>query len=214
MFTGIVQELGEIRESLPAGEAIRFSFKAPLLAAQLKIGDSVACDGACLTVEQSGSGEFSVCAVPETLSKTALGNWNAGTRVNLEPALTPQTPMGGHFMLGHVDGVCEVTQIKNLAAGEGREISVRLPEEFLRYCVYKGSLTLSGISLTIASVEADVLRFAIIPHTLEVTNLGSVKSGALLNFEVDILAKYVERQLQKSSGITESDLEKWGYAVQ
>ena len=213
MFTGIVQELGEVREIVPAGEAVRFSLKAPLLSPRLKIGDSVACDGACLTVETSGDGMFSVCAVPETLSKTALGVWKTGSRVNLEPAVTLQTSLGGHFMLGHVDGVCEVVAIENLEKGEGREITVRLPAEFLPYCVYKGSLTLSGISLTIASIENDLLRFAIIPHTLEVTNLSDAKVGTALNFEVDILAKYVERQLARSSGITERDLEKWGYEV-
>src|SRR4051812_32107653 len=160
MFTGIVQETGKIRERVPAGKAIRFSLEAPLLAPQLRTGDSIACDGVCLTVEQGDASVFSVSAVPETLAKTTLGNLNAGDRINLEPALTPQTPMGGHFMLGHVDGVCEVVAVKELAQGEGREITVRLPEEFLRYCVYKGSLTLSGVSLTIAETNGNRVRFA------------------------------------------------------
>ncbi len=131
MFTGIVQELGEIRECIPAGNAIRFSFKAPLLSAKLEIGDSIACDGVCLTVEQRNAAEFSVSAVPETLAKTTLKEWKTGSPVNLEPATTPQTSLGGHFVLGHVDGVCEIVEVKSLASGEGREITVRLPREFL-----------------------------------------------------------------------------------
>jgi riboflavin synthase len=216
MFTGIVQELGEIRERLPAGKAIRFSFQAPMLSGKLKVGDSVACDGVCLTVEQNESSGFSVCAVPETLVKTTLGGLKAGDIVNLESALTTQDPLGGHFVLGHVDGVCEIISVKTLASGEGCEITVRLPEEFLPYCVYKGSLALSGVSLTIAAIEGDSLRFALIPHTLNATNLGRrVKLGTRLNFEVDILSKYVERQLafRASPGVSEFDLEKWGYGT-
>ena len=195
MFTGIVQELGKIRDRIPAGKAIRFSVESPLLSGKLKTGDSVACDGVCLTVEQCDTSGFFVSAVPETLARTTLGSWKTGDLVNLEPALTAQTSMGGHFVLGHVDGICEILDVRILANGEGREIIVRLPEEFLAYCVYKGSLSLSGVSLTIASVEGDSLRFALIPHTLSATNLGNVRPGTLLNFEVDILAKYVERQL-------------------
>ena len=222
MFTGIVQELGEVREVAPMGKAVRFSFRAPILIPGLKAGDSVACDGACLTVEQVASDGFSVSAVPETLAKTSLGSWKTGTRVNLESALTLQTPLGGHFVMGHVDGVCEVVEVLELARGEGREITVRLPAEFLRYCVYKGSLALSGVSLTLASVDGDQVRFAIIPHTLEHTNLLAVKPGMRLNFEVDVLAKHVERQLAvglthasslQPIGITELDLETWGYEV-
>ena len=223
MFTGIVQELGEIRDCLPAGKAMRFSVRSTVLSPKLNIGDSVSCDGACLTVEQCNPTgfSFSVSAVPETLDKTTLGSWKVGDGVNLESALTPQTPMGGHFVMGHVDGVCEVVAVKSLSAREGREITVRLPPEFLSYCVYKGSLALSGVSLTIAAVEEDCLRLAIIPHTLEVTNLGKVKPGFRLNFEVDVLAKYVERAvgsygrtpLQPVQSITESKMEKWGYAI-
>ena len=215
MFTGIVTELGEILERVPVGKGVRFKIKAPKLSKALKVGDSVACDGVCLTVEKSTASGFSVCAVPETLSKTTLGFWKTGNGVNLESALTAAIPMGGHFVLGHVDGVCEVTAIRSFG-NEGREISVRMPKEFLSYCVYKGSLCLSGISLTIASVDKDILRFAIIPHTLEITNLGKAKVGTKLNFEVDILAKYVERQLAlRGSGgeITATKMESWGYGI-
>ncbi len=221
MFTGIIQEVGEIRERIPAGKSMRFSLKAPWMAERLQVGDSVACDGACLTVEKVDPMGFSVCAVPETLSKTTLSFWKGGDPVNLEAALTIQTPMGGHFVLGHVDGVCEVTAVKP-TGGEGVELTVQLPAEFLPYCVYKGSLTLSGVSLTVAAVQGDSLRLALIPHTLEATNLSRARAGSRLNFEMDILAKYVERQLgtrgavvsdPRASGATPLSLENWGYGI-
>lgn len=207
MFTGIVQEMGKIaaREDViaAAGHAVRFTIAAPVLAPKLSIGDSVSCDGVCLTVEtlqpsQGGASAFTVCAVPETLAKTTLDLWAVDGRVNLETALTAATPLGGHFVLGHVDGVCEVVDVRDLGDG-GREVTARLPAEFLPYCVYKGSITLSGVSLTIAAIEGDCVRVALIPHTLEATTLGFAAAGlkrGRMNFEVDILAKHVERQLE------------------
>jgi riboflavin synthase len=195
MFTGIVQELGKIVARSSAGDALRFTVSAPRISSRLRIGDSVSCDGACLTVETLVPEGFTVCAIPETLAKTTVGLWTEGTLVNLETALTADTPLGGHFVLGHVDGVCGVESIRDLGDG-GRELTVRLPEEFVDYCVYKGSITLSGVSLTIASVEDDRVRVALIPHTLEMTTLGFAVPRARMNFEVDILAKHVERQLR------------------
>jgi len=205
MFTGIVQAQGKIVSRSNAGDAVRFAVEAPSVAARLAVGDSVSCDGACLTVETlvSGSGSadsgknvtgFTVCAIPETLAKTTLDGWAPGRLVNLETALTAATPLGGHFVLGHVDGTCEVVSVNDLGDG-GREVTVRLPEEFIAYCVYKGSITLAGVSLTIAAVEGDRVRVALIPHTLEATTLGTAAAGGRLNFEVDILAKHIERQL-------------------
>jgi riboflavin synthase len=197
MFTGIVQEMGKIVARSVAGDAVRFTVAAPLLAPKLSLGDSVSCDGVCLTVETVDASSFTVCAVPETLAKTTLNLWAVDGFVNLESALTASTPLGGHFVLGHVDGVCEVTEVR--ARGEadegGREVTVRLPAEFLPYCVYKGSITLSGVSLTIAAIEGDLLRVALIPHTLEATTLGFAATRGRMNFEVDILAKHIERQL-------------------
>jgi riboflavin synthase alpha subunit len=223
MFTGIVQEMGKIVARSAAGDAMRFTIAAPALAPKLSVGDSVACDGVCLTVEtlfkdpegrpppQGAEGEpvgFTACAVPETLAKTTLSLWAVEGLVNLEPALTASSPLGGHFVLGHVDGVCEVTAIKNLGDG-GREMTVRLPAEFLPFCVYKGSITLAGVSLTIAAVEDDLVRVALIPHTLGATTLGLAVPRGRLNFEADILAKHVERQLQAR----EARLQGSGHAV-
>jgi riboflavin synthase len=227
MFTGIVQEMGTIRGRIPAGTAIRFSIEAPRVAPRLAIGDSVACDGVCLTVETLSPTGFTACAIPETLSKTTLSSWALGGPVNLESALTAATPLGGHFVLGHTDGTCEVTAVRHLGAdGEsGREIEVRLPDEFAPFCVYKGSICLSGVSLTIASVEGTRVRVALIPHTVQETTLQFALPGGRLNFEVDILAKHVERQLaarfgahgvpQTTAGaaLSAGDVQAWDYGV-
>jgi riboflavin synthase alpha subunit len=162
--------------------------------------------------------------VPETLARTALGELAVGDGVNLEPALKAGTPLGGHFVQGHVDGTAEVVELRELAGGEGCELFVRIPGDFARYCVAKGSFCLHGVSLTIASLEGMLLRFALVPHTLSHTNLGAAKAGARLNFEVDLLGKYVERLLGAAPGtqgaaegprstLTPELLEKWGYGV-
>ncbi len=218
MFTGIVQETGRVRGLSPLGGAVRFTISAPGLSSRLAVGDSVACDGVCLTVERLERDGFTVCAVPETLARTTLGHLAMGSALNLESALTPTTPMGGHFVHGHVDGTCEVIEIRPLGDGEGREVTVRLPGPFARYCVYKGSICLSGVSLTIAAVEGSSVRVALIPHTLSATTLGNATVGDLLNFEVDILAKYVERLAGRGTGsqqasLDEAALRKWGYEV-
>jgi riboflavin synthase len=213
MFTGIVQEMGKIvaryDKVSAAGDAVRFTLAAPSVAPKLAVGDSVACDGVCLTVETRVEGGFTACAIPETLAKTTLGLWAVGGFVNLESALTAAAPLGGHFVLGHVDGVCEVAEMRDLGEG-GREVTVRLPEEFLPYCVYKGSITLAGVSLTIAAVEGDTVRVALIPHTLAATTLGFAAPGGRLNFEVDILAKHIERQLslRASAGTTHASSQR------
>jgi riboflavin synthase len=221
MFTGIVQEVGRVRGISPVGDAVRFTISAPGLAPRLAVGDSVACDGACLTVEKLERDGFTVCAVPETLARTTLRHWKNGSALNLEPALTPATPMGGHFVHGHIDGTCEVVEVRPLGSGEGREITVRLPEPITRYCVYNVSICLSGVSLTVAAVKGNSVRVALIPHTLSATNLGDVVAGDHLNFEVDILAKYVERlsvgtrhaSSPRDPSISTDTLRKWGYEV-
>lgn len=227
MFTGIVQEIGTIRGRTPAGKAVRFAFEAPHLARSLAVGDSVSCDGVCLTVETRTPDGFTACAVPETLEKTTLNLWAVGGFVNLEGALTAATPLGGHFVLGHVDGTCEVTRTRDLGDG-GRELEVRVPAAFIACCVYKGSITLAGVSLTIAAVEGDRVRVALIPHTLEATTLKFAAPGGRLNFEVDIIAKHVARQLAARFGdagdagdagkapgaphtLDAASLQSWGY---
>lgn len=196
MFTGIVQEVGVLRARISAGPAIRLQVQAPRIAAGLKPGDSVACSGTCLTAEEILPDGFTATAVPETLSRTTLGSLREGERLNLEPALTAGTPLGGHFMQGHVDGVAEVTDVRVLGGDGGKDLEVRLPPGFLRYCVEKGSFGLHGVSLTIAGIRGDRLRFALVPHTLAHTTLDQAAPGTRLNFEVDLLGKYVERLLE------------------
>lgn len=199
MFTGIVEEVGTIGEKVPQGAAIRFGVRAPLIAKGLRVGDSVACNGVCLTAETVSPEGFTATAVPETLARTTLSAARPGDRFNLEAALKAGSPMGGHIVQGHVDGQAEVVAWKTLQGSDGRdagkELTIRVPAAFERYCVEKGSFALHGVSLTIAAKLGDTLRFALVPHTLSATNLGEKVPGDRLNFEVDILGKYVESLL-------------------
>ncbi len=231
MFTGIVEEVGVIRERIPIGTALRFLVSAPGVAKALKAGDSVACNGVCLTAEEILPDGFTATAVPETLQRTTLGSLPAGGSVNLEAALKAGDPMGGHIVQGHVDGVAAVSAWRDLPAGAGRELTIRIPHAQARYCVEKGSLALHGVSLTIAAIEADTIRIALVPHTLSHTNLGGMKPGDALNFEVDLIGKYVEKLLgfipkggalsaqpnaggaSASAALDAASLGKWGYGV-
>lgn len=220
MFTGIVQEVGVLKERSQAGPSVRFHVRAPKVAPGLKVGDSVACNGVCLTAESVSSDGFTATAVPETLSRTVIGDLRQGDGINLEPALSAGAPLGGHFMQGHVDGVAEVVEVEALSAGGGKELTVRIPGAFTRYCVEKGSFGLHGASLTIARLDGDRLTFALVPHTLAHTTLDRVSSGDRLNFEVDMLGKYVEKLLQErgaprqgAAPIDQGRLEGWGYGV-
>jgi riboflavin synthase len=234
MFTGIVEEVGVIREKIPVGPALRFRFSAPGVAQGLKPGDSVSCNGVCLTAEGIFPDGFTATAVPETLQCSTLGLIANGDAVNLESALKAGSPMGGHIVQGHVDGVAEAAAWKDLPDGSGRELTIRVPETFTRYCVEKGSLALHGVSLTIAGIDGDRIRIALVPHTLSHTNLGRMKAGDKLNFEVDLVGKYVEKLLgfmggnalpaggtwARSQGgksvpgsLDASNLGKWGYGV-
>ena len=213
MFTGLIQCVGTVASRSLLGGSVRFTVTAPEIASLLKVGDSIACEGACLTAETVNATGFSVCAVAETLAKTTLSDWQPGKRINLETSLTPSTPMGGHFVLGHVDGLARVESFVAVPGG-GKTLTVRLPDAFAKYCVYKGSITLAGVSLTIASVENASVSVALIPHTLVNTTLGELRPGSNLHFEADILAKYTERLLardQKTSSLTTAGLSQWGY---
>jgi riboflavin synthase len=221
-----VEEIGVVRDKTPAGPAIRFRIVAPKSAFNLKLGDSVACNGVCLTAEEVFSDGFSASAVPETLSRTTLGEIQKGNIINLETALKAGSPMGGHIVQGHVDGVGEVSEIRDLPAGAGRELQIRVPVEFEKYCVAKGSITLQGVSLTIAAVKDQYIQIALVPHTLQHTTLANAIVGTRLNIEVDLVGKYVEKLLgyvgvaagitasgPNKSGLDAASLEKWGYGV-
>ncbi|HKI93253.1 MAG TPA: riboflavin synthase [Gaiellaceae bacterium] len=193
MFTGIVREQGKVASIDGGTGGIRLVVEAPETAAAAALGDSVAVGGVCLTVVAAGEGRLSFDAVPETLSRTALSRLEPGGTVNLEPALRAGEPLGGHIVQGHVDGVGTVRSAE--PEGEGARVWVDAPAAVLRYCIEKGSVTVDGVSLTVAALDDDGFAVALVPHTLAVTTLGALAAGDPVNLEVDVLAKYVERLL-------------------
>jgi riboflavin synthase len=190
VFTGIVREKGRVAAAERRGDALRLVVEAPEAAGE-EIGASVALDGVCLTVVEREDGRAAFDLSLETLSRTTLGRLQAGDVVNVEPALRAGEPLGGHYVQGHVDGVGTVRSF------DGATLWIDVAPELLRYAVEKGSLTVSGVSLTIAALDEGGVAFALIPHTLEVTTLGALEPGAHVNLEVDVLAKYVERLLPR-----------------
>lgn len=193
MFTGIVRELGRVVSLEGGREQARLVVAAPGLAPELEVGDSVAVDGCCLTVvgKQDGTLAFDLSA--ETISRSAVGSLEPGQGTNLEPAIRVGEPLGGHYVQGHVDAVGRVRSL--VPEGEGVRMWLEIPPDVLRYCVEKGSLTVAGVSLTIAELTEDAVALALIPHTLEVTTLGKAQPGDPVNLEADVIAKYVERLL-------------------
>jgi riboflavin synthase len=193
VFTGIVRELGRVISLEGDEERARLVIAAPGLASELEIGDSVAVDGCCLTVVDRRDETLAFDLSAETLSRSALGSFGAGQSANLEPAIRAAEPLGGHYVQGHVDAVGRVRSL--LPEGDGVRMWLEVPLDVLRYCVEKGSLTVAGVSLTIAELTDDAVAVALIPHTLEVTTLGKAKPGDAVNIEADVIAKYVERLL-------------------
>jgi riboflavin synthase len=191
VFTGIVRELGAVEGVEESAAGVRLLVRAPDTAAGAAVGDSVAVNGVCLTAVRADDGVLAFDAVPETLRRSSLGRLAAGARVNVEPALRAGEPLGGHFVQGHVDGVGRVRRTD----AEGLEIEAG--GEILRYCVEKGSIAVEGVSLTIAALGEDSFTVALVPHTREVTTLGAVAEGDEVNLEADVLAKHVERLLER-----------------
>ena len=189
MFTGIVRELGRVE----AVDGSRLVVAAPETAATAGLGDSVAVAGVCLTVVANEDGRLAFDAVPETLSRTALGSLRTGDAVNVEPSLRVGDPLGGHVVQGHVDSVGRVRSVTQ--EGDGRRVWVGAPETVVRYCIEKGSIAVDGASLTIAAFNDEGFEVALIPHTLAVTTLGSLEPGEEVNLEADVLGKVVERLL-------------------
>ncbi|MGD1051099.1 MAG: riboflavin synthase [Solirubrobacteraceae bacterium] len=187
MFTGLVEAVGEVVEVTREGDGAVIEI-ASAIAGELRPGDSISVSGACLTARDVEAGRFRADVVSETLRRTTLGELAGGSRVNLELALRLSDRLGGHVVLGHVDGVGEL-----LARHDSGEIEVEIDDELVRYVVEKGSIALDGVSLTVAAVEDATVTVALIPQTRESTTLGEAPVGARLNVEVDILAKHLER---------------------
>lgn len=192
MFTGIVAAVGRIRDVQPAEQGVRLVIEAGGLALDdVAVGDSIAVDGACLTVIGLMPDAFAVDVSPETLACTA--GFEPGAAVNLEKALRLSDRLGGHLVSGHVDGTGEVTRFE--PAGENRLLCVRIPRELARYVARKGSVTVNGVSLTVNGIDGDTFSVNLIPHTLGATNLGQLRPGQRVNIEVDLVARYLERML-------------------
>lgn len=199
MFTGIVEESGRVASVQASSEGARLEIVAPLVAVGARVGDSVAVNGVCLTVTNVVVSEarLGFDAVPETLARTGLGRLRSGDRVNLERPLAVGDRLDGHIVQGHVDGVGRIAALD--PDGNATRVTIAAPAALMRYVVEKGSIAVDGISLTVAGVETEQFWVAIIPHTLEVTNLSHRRVGDTVNLEVDILAKYVERLMKAAT---------------
>lgn len=210
MFTGLVQTIGVLRSRRQQSEGMRFEVDCKFSDGELKKGESIAVDGVCVTVEDFHDGGFEFTALPETLSRSTLGDKKAGQKVHLERALRVGDRLGGHIVQGHVDGTGKVIRIAH--RGLSAELTVEIPEDFRRYVVVKGSVAAQGVSLTVATIESGLATFALIPETLKATYLGRLKAGNVLNLEVDILAKYVESFVKGADkGIGADKLRDWGF---
>ena len=196
MFTGLIEEVGTVVDVRPNETAKRLEIAAPQIAAQIQIGDSVAVNGCCLTVSSLGENALGFDLLDETLQRTNLKTVADGTRVNLERALGATARLGGHFVQGHID--CAVPIVALEEKGADVRVEVELPAEFARYIIRKGSIALNGISLTVADILPCSFVVWIIPHTRSRTNLADAKPGDLVNLEFDLLAKYVERMLDRA----------------
>jgi riboflavin synthase alpha subunit len=194
VFTGIVRERGVVDAVEGSADGIGLVIEAPETAAVTALGDSVAVDGVDLTATEIVDGRMRFHAVPETLARTTLGALEPGAEVNLEPALRAGEPFGGHYVQGHVDGVAAVRSVEH--EGEGLRVWIETTADLLRYVVEKGSVTLHGVSLTVAGLADDAFAVALIPYTLDHTTFGTVAIGDRLNLEVDVLGKYVERLVE------------------
>tara|TARA_R110000782_G_scaffold132186_1_gene224099 strand:+ start:154 stop:744 length:591 start_codon:yes stop_codon:yes gene_type:complete len=191
MFTGIVTDIGRVRAVSPTARDRRYEIKTAWDTATLDLGASISHAGCCLTVVETGPGWFAVEVSGETLSKTTLSRWEAGTRVNLERAAKLGDELGGHIVSGHVDGLGRVVAVT--PEGGSHRLVIAAPMPLHRYIAAKGSITVDGVSLTVNAVEGREFGLNIIPHTWDATTLGSLKAGDPVNLEIDMLARYLAR---------------------
>ena len=194
MFTGIVEELGKVVAIEEQPDAKRITISGPLVTSDVQRGDSISVSGACLTAVELGSGTFTADVMHETLRLTSLGALSVGSPVNLERAMNAATRFGGHMVLGHVDGLGTI--VSREPSENWEWVTIRIPEELMKYVVLKGSITIDGISLTVNDVTSDTVSFSLIPETLRVTTLGQKQAGDPVNVEVDIMAKHIEKLIE------------------
>ena len=194
MFTGIIEAVGQIRSITPKGGDVRVEVATGKLdLSDVKLGDSIAVNGICLTAVALPGDGFAADVSRETLERTGFVNLKQGSQVNLEKALTPTTRLGGHLVSGHVDGVGEVISREDNA--RAIRFKLRAPKELARYIAMKGSITVDGVSLTVNAVDGAEFELTIVPHTLQETIMGEYRSGSLVNLEIDLIARYLERLL-------------------
>lgn len=194
MFTGIITDIGVIKSVEDRGDVRMVIECGAFDLSRTEVGASIACSGACMTVVEKGDDWFAIDVSAESLSKTTLKDWKAGTKVNLEASLRLGDELGGHIVSGHVDGLARLMEIKE--EGGSHRLVFAVPEEFAGYIAQKGSVALDGASLTVNEVAGHQFGVNIIPHTWEVTTFGDLKAGDQVNFEVDMLARYVSRQME------------------
>ena len=218
MFTGIVEEVGRIKQIEQRGENRRITITAEHAPKNLKTGDSVSVSGVCLTAldikPDVKASSFCADLAPETWARTSFSRIHEGALVNLELPMKADGRFGGHIVQGHVDGVGKLVSLDRIADSENWWLRIELPHEVEKYTVYKGSISIEGISLTVAKLEENLCTVAIIPHTVEMTNLNSLKPGDLVNLEADLIAKYVEKMVRgdtTQSSLTIEELVQEGF---
>lgn len=195
MFTGIVEELGQITTITKGDDKTTFYILAPKTASKANIGDSIAIDGICLTVRSKDQNTLIFDAVPETIERTIAKKYQSGTQVNLETSLTLLKGIDGHLVQGHIDTTGTITSMN-----ENHELTIGFPPEIARYLAFKGSVTINGISLTISKLEDTTFQVSLIPHTIDSTNMKYVKVGDEVNIEIDLIARYLERMTYEKEG--------------
>lgn len=211
MFTGIIEEIGVIKSIKSIGSGKRITIECTEILKDSKVDDSISVNGICQTIVRIDNKCFEFDSVEETLKKTTIKYWTENYKVNLERALKLSDRLGGHFVLGHVDTVGRISNIRDLASSKLFEISY--PSEYNKYVIPKGSITINGISLTIAESNERAFEVSIIPHTINKTTLKDIKIGDFVNLEFDVIGKYIEKLLKNnsSSNLTLDKLEEMGY---
>lgn len=198
MFTGIIEATGELSAIRPHGDDLSVTIVSETLDfSDVKLGDSIASNGVCLTVTALGKRSFDADVSSETLAHTLFGHYQRGQRINLEKAMLPSTRMGGHIVSGHVDGVSQVVKLEQ--SGRAWQVWLALPKQLARYIATKGSITVDGISLTVNELSQDAFRLTIVPHTAQHTTIAALKVGSKVHLEVDLIARYLERLLNKDN---------------
>ncbi len=195
MFSGIVEKMGELKKIEHKQGKIYFTIEAGGLLRGVKIGNSISCDGVCLTVIKNVGGKFAVELMPETLRLTKFSQSKVGDLINLEKSLKVGDTIGGHFVMGHVDAVGIIAKV--VKQGADASLTIKVPKKIIKYLAYKGSASINGVSLTIADVNKDCFKVCLIGHTLKITNLGRLRVGDKVNIEVDTIARYLETLMKK-----------------